>query len=149
MLQQIRIDNWLVEVDLDQTREFYNKDLVVCDCLYCKNYVEATKSFNNSISDLFSQLGILASKPAELSYFSTDESGEMCYIGDFHLVGKVLEGELCTPSNFEETNTFKVENFTFGFSEHLEFVPKRFPTPVLQFILVANIPWVLEENPED
>ncbi|WP_268921691.1 hypothetical protein [Metabacillus sediminilitoris] len=27
MLQQIRIANWLLEVDIDKTREFYSKDL--------------------------------------------------------------------------------------------------------------------------
>ncbi|MGX9135062.1 hypothetical protein ACWV26_11940 [Rummeliibacillus sp. JY-2-4R] len=149
MLQQIRIEKWLLEVDLVKTREFYSKDIEVCNCLYCKNYVEASKFLNTSLSDIFNKLGVLATKPAELSEFPTEETGTRLYIGDYHIVGRVLDGELCTSSRFNEMNTFKVGNFTFGFSKHLEFVPEGFPHPVLQLSFVANIPWILSENPDD
>lgn len=149
MLQQIRIGKSLVEVDLAKTREFYSKDIEVCNCLYCKNYIEASKVLATSVSEIFNKLGVLPTKPAELSDFPAEEAGARLYIGDYHLVGRVLEGELCTSSNFNELNTFKVENFTFGFSEDLAYVPEGFPTPVLQLNFVANIPWILKENPDD
>lgn len=149
MLQQIRIGKWLLEADIDKTREFYNKDIVVCDCLYCINYVESCKYLKTTVSDIFNKLGINPTKPAHLSEFPAEEVGTRIYIGEYHLVGKVLEGKLCTFSNFNEMNTFEKENFTAGFSEDLEFVPEGFPTPVLQLSYVANIPWVLSENPED
>lgn len=149
MLQQIRIGKWLLEVYIDKTREFYNKDIDVCNCLYCKNYVEAHKYLKTSVSDIFNKLGIHPAKPANLSEFLTEEAGTRLYIGNYHLVGKVLEGELCTFSNFNEMNTFEIENFTFGFSEDLEFVPEGFSPPVLQLSFDANIPWVLKENPDD
>ena len=149
MLQQIRIGKWLLEVYIDKTREFYNKDTEVCNCLYCKNYVEAYKYLKTSVSDIFNKLGIHPAKPANLSEFPTEEAGTRLYIGNYHLVGRVLEGELCTFSNFNEMNTFEIENFTFGFSEDLEFVPEGFPPPVLQLSFNANIPWVLKENPDD
>ena len=149
MLQRIGIEKWLVEVDRDKTEDFYNKDIEVCDCLYCKNYVEACKYLNTSVSDIFSKLGIQPTKPVHLSEFPTEKAGTRLYIGDYHLVGRLVEGELCTSSNFNEMNTFQIENFTFGFSEDLEFVPDGFPTPVIQLSFEATIPWVLTENPDD
>lgn len=53
MLQQIRIANWLLEVDIDKTREFYNKGIEVCSRLYCKNFVKACKHLDISVSNLF------------------------------------------------------------------------------------------------
>ncbi|SFC96325.1 hypothetical protein SAMN02799633_02165 [Bacillus sp. UNCCL81] len=52
MLPQIRIGKWLIEVDIDRTREFYNKEMEVCNCLYCKNYLEVTKYFKPTVNDI-------------------------------------------------------------------------------------------------
>ncbi|MEH7308986.1 hypothetical protein [Neobacillus drentensis] len=56
---------------------------------------------------------------------------------------------MCTSSNFNETNTIEIENFTVGLSEDLEFVPEGLPNPVLQLGFEANISWVLNENPNE
>jgi len=149
MLQQIRIGKWLIETDIEKTREFYKKDITVCTCLYCKNYVEACKYLKTSVLDVFTKLGINPTKPAHLSEFPTEEAGTRLYLGHYHLVGRVLEGELCTDTNFNEKNTIEVDNFTVGFSEDLEFVPEGFPNPVLQLSFEANIPWVQSENPDE
>ncbi|MGE7941868.1 hypothetical protein ACQKNB_07255 [Lysinibacillus xylanilyticus] len=149
MLQQIRIGKWLLEADIDKTQEFYDKDITVCNCLYCKNYVEACKYLNTSVFDIFNKLGINSAKPTHLSESPTEKAGTRLYIGNYHLVGRVLEGELCTLTNFNDMNTFEIENFTVGFSEDLEFVPEGFPTPILQLSFDAYIPWVLKENPDD
>jgi hypothetical protein len=61
----------------------------------------------------------------------------------------MLEGELSIFSNFNKSNTFEIENFTFGFAADLEFVPNNFPTPIVQLNFDANISWVLHENPDD
>jgi hypothetical protein len=149
MLQQIRIGKWLIEADIDKTREFYNKDISVCNCLYCKNYVEACKNLMTSGSDVFTKLGINPAKPAHLSEFPSEEARTRLYLGHYHLVGRVLEGELCTDTTFNEKNTIEIDNFTVGFSEDLEFVPVGFSNPVLQLSFDAKIPWVLKENPDD
>ena len=149
MMQQLRIGKWLLEVDIDRTREFYNKDIVNCNCLYCKNYIEASDHLKTSVSDIFIKFGIHPAKPSHLSEFPTEDAATLLYIGEYHFVGRVLEGELCTSSNFKETNTIEIENFVFGFSEDLVFVPEDFPTPILQLSISANIPWILIENPND
>lgn len=146
MLQQIRLANWIVEVDIDKTREYYKKGIDVCSCLYCNNFVEACKHLDTSVAKLFNELGINPAMPAHLSQFPTEETMTKLYIGNYHLVGRVLEGVLSTSSNWNETNTIEIENFIFGFSEDLEFVPGSFPNPVLQLDFEAEIQWVLDEK---
>lgn len=99
MLQQIRIATWLLEVDIDKTREFYNKGINVCSCLECKKNVVACNHLDPSIAKLFNELGINPAMPAHLSQFPTEETMEKLYIGIYHLIGKVFEGELSTSSN--------------------------------------------------
>jgi hypothetical protein len=147
MLHQIKIGKWLLEADIHKTREFYNKDITVCNCLYCKNYVEACKNLKSSVSDIFNKLGINPAVPAHLSELPSKEDGTRLYLGEYYLVGRVLDGELCTFNNFND-NTFEIENFTVGFSKDLEFVPEEFPTPSLELSFEAIIPWVLNESPE-
>lgn len=147
MLQQVRIGKWLIEADVKKSRKFYNKEIELCNCIYCKNYIRACKHLKFSVLDLFNKLGIHPAKPAHLSEFPTDEDGIRLYIGGYFLVGRLLEGELCTDSNFHEINTFTVENFIFGFSKDIQFIPEGFPSPVLQLSFEAKIPWILEEKP--
>ncbi|WP_226528571.1 hypothetical protein [Metabacillus niabensis] len=42
-------------------------------------------------------------------------NGLRLYIGSYHIVGKLVEGEHCTGSEWDETNTTRIQNFTFGF----------------------------------
>ncbi|PLS17011.1 hypothetical protein CVD28_14340 [Bacillus sp. M6-12] len=146
MLETIKIENWLIEVNVDKTLEFYRKDLNICSCLGCNNFVEACKYIKTPVLDVFRKLGINPAKPAHLSEFPTMEDGVRQYIGSYHFVGRVFEGEMSTLSNSNETNTFEIENFAFGFSVDLEFVPEDFPSPVVQLDFDAYIDWVLDDN---
>ncbi|PGM56932.1 hypothetical protein [Bacillus sp. AFS053548] len=148
MLQKIRLGKWLIEVDIDRTREFFNKEMEVCNCLYCKNYLVATEYFKPTVNDIFEKFGINLVKPAHLSVFPTEIKTRRLYLGNYYFVGRVLEGELCSNSNFNKMNTIEIENFIFGFSEELEFLPEGLPDPVLQISFVANILWILKEDPE-
>lgn len=148
MIQQIRIENWLLEVDIDMTQKFYEKEIEVCECLYCRNFIEAIKQLDSSVMTLFSRLGFNLAKPGHLSDYQVVQEGTLMYIGNYHLVGKLLEGELCKQSSWTNSNTTQIQNFTIGFSKDLEFVPEEFPNPVLQLDFVAIIPWILDEIPD-
>lgn len=148
ILQPIKIANWLLEVDGDKTREFYNKGIEGCSCLYCNNFVEACKYLDASVVNVFNKLGIHPDMPTHLSDYPAMEDGMRVYMGSYHLIGKVLEGKLCTMSDWNDTNTIQIKNFTVGFSKDLQFVPKDFPNPVLQLDFEAEIPWVLDEKPD-
>lgn len=148
-MKQIRLLNWLIEVDVGKTKEFYEKDLELCHCLYCENYMEAVKYVAPSIIEVFTTLGINPSKPSHLSEFGELEDGLRLYIGSYHLVGRLVEGEFCTDSEWNDTNTAGVNNFTFGFKKEVSLVHNELQQPILQLDFEARIPWVLSEKPDD
>lgn len=149
MNKKIELLKWMLEINLDKTRDLFCKNIETCHCLYCENYIEASKFFEPAVMEVFHALGINASKPSHLSEFGEIENGLYLYMGSYHLVGKLIEGEYCTDSKWKDNNTARVENFTFGFNQELTFVHDDFPKPVLQLDFEARIPWVLSEKPED
>ncbi|MFK4998439.1 hypothetical protein ACI2OX_17275 [Bacillus sp. N9] len=75
------------------------------------------------------------------------KGGLRLYIGSYHIVGKLVEGEYCTNSEWNDTNTAKNKNFLFGFEKDIMFLHNDFPHPALQLDFEARIPWVLNEKP--
>lgn len=139
-MQKLRIENWLLEVDLKKTSEFYRKDITICNCLYCQNYIKACTRLDSSILNIFNSLGINPTKPSQLSEFGPLDEGSYLYMGSYHIVGKLLEGPYCLSSDWNSTNTAQIQNFKIGFSKELLFVPEKFPNPILQMEFEAHIP---------
>lgn len=148
-MKRIRLMNWDLEVDINKTKEYYNKDIELCHCSYCENYMEACKVMDSSILEFITSLGINSLKPIHLSEFGEVEEKVHLYMGCYHIVGVLIEGEYCTDSDWNETNTAKIGNFTLGFNKELMFVQDDYPRPVLQLDFEARIPWVLNEHPGD
>lgn len=148
-MKRIRLLNWSLEVDVGKTKEFYEKDIELCHCLYCENYIQAIKSIDPLIKELLTMLGINPSKPSHLSEFGEMENGLRLYTGSYHIVGILIEGKHCTDSEWDETNTARIGNFTLGFKKEAMFVHDELPRPVLQLDFETQIPWVLNQKPND
>ncbi len=148
-MKKIKLMKWLLEVDVNKTKEFYSKNIELCNCLYCENYMEACKHIDPAIIKLFTMLGINTFQPSHLSEFGEIQDGLRLYIGSYHIVGKLVEGEYCTDADWNDTNTAKIENFTFGLGKELMFVHDELLRPVLQLEFEARIPWVLSKKTED
>ena len=46
-MKQMGIGNWILEVDVEKTREFYQRYHQItegCDCLFCTNFVAACRT---------------------------------------------------------------------------------------------------------
>ena len=152
ILRTVKIAHWLLEVDPERTKGFYQgiKAEEMCDCLYCQNFVEASKSLDPAVLQLFQQLGIEPGKPSHLSDIPKSEDKiNRNNLRKYHFVGKVIEGELCNLSDWDETNTLQVDNFKLGISRDMEFGPDNFPEPILQLDFEADLPWLLVEEPEE
>lgn len=141
-MKRISLMKWLLEVDLNKTREFYSKDIELCDCLFCENYMTACMYSDPSVIGLFNVLGINPAKPSHLSEFGEMEDGLRLYIGSYHIVGKLIEGEYSEDSDWNDTNTARIKNVTFGFKKELLFY-------MTSCYDLARIPWVLNEKPKD
>ncbi|HEK9101661.1 hypothetical protein KFD70_23185 [Bacillus pfraonensis] len=146
-MQPIKIGKWILDVDIEKTREFYQKEFDTCKCQDCRNYyILASNELKPAISDIFSLLGITPSKPAGLSAYPTENSEILLYMGHYHFVGKMLKGPLCTTSHFTEENTIELDGFCLGISEELLFVPEEFPEPILQLEFETKLSYVLHEK---
>ncbi|UOE93327.1 hypothetical protein [Alkalihalobacillus sp. LMS39] len=149
-MKQTKVGPWTIEVDVDKTKEYYDKYHLItedCDCDYCANYVLACERFPSKIKDLFNSLGIDPRKEGEVSEYMLNKDGTHLYCAFYHIVGRIIDGpkwiptkkgsEVSTP-NFAEHNGVDV-----SFSEDLALVPEEFPMPTIQFEIQMNVPWMI------
>ncbi|QVY62370.1 hypothetical protein [Cytobacillus gottheilii] len=147
-MKRIEFLHWVLEIDVDKTKDFYKKEQEVCTCLDCENFRKACKYINSSVMELFLQLGVDPSKPSQLSEFGEDEDGKRFYIGNYHLTGKVVKGPTCTSSTWNAENTATVGDATIGFEIDLMDIADTLSSPVLQIGFEMKLPWVLKEDLE-
>ncbi|MFQ6581614.1 hypothetical protein [Priestia megaterium] len=139
-------NDWILEIDVEETKTQYLKKGDLCDCLYCLNFYEAMKSRSEIEFQFFNRLGINPSQCNHLSHFDPQENGLHFYIGCYHMVGKESNK---TPLNIMNSDgAIEISNnLHIGFSNDLEFVPGGFTRPVLQLDFEIEVPWVLVEKP--
>lgn len=143
-MKTIKLIKWTIEVDLKRTVEHYSQDTELCECLYCENYRCVCNSMDSTIVEVFASLGIDPAKPSRLSEFGEIEDGLRLYIANYYIAGKLIEGEYCSDSQWNDSNTARIGNFTFGFREDAE---ETYPALYLE--VEAQIPWVLNMKPKD
>ena len=151
-MKQIKIDSWLIEIDVTKTKEFYEKHHFIsedCACDYCANYILACDTFSPEVRDLFHALGIDPRKEGEVSEFMKNEDGTHVYGAFYHLVGRIIEGPriLETAKQESEISPLIFVNYhgiEISFTEDLSLVPEGFPTPTIQLELQLTIPWLLK-----
>ena len=146
LYQTIKINDWILEIDVEETKKQYLKKWDLCDCLYCLNFYEAMKSRSEIELQFFNRLGINPSQCNHLSHFDPQENGLHFYIGCYHIVGKVSHKTPLEIINSDDAIEIS-NNLHIGFSNDLEFVPGGFTRPVLQLDFEIEVPWVLAEEP--
>ncbi|MFL0473353.1 hypothetical protein ABEP16_10070 [Priestia aryabhattai] len=141
-----KINNLILEIDVEETKKQYLKDWNLCDCLYCLNFYEAMNSRSEIELQFFNQLGINLSQCNHLSHFDPQENGLHFYIGCYHIVGNVSNKTPLEIINLDDAIEIS-NNLRMGFSNNLEFVPSGFTRSVLQLDFEIEVPWVLAEEP--
>lgn len=134
LYQTIKINEWILEIDVEETKKQYLKKWDLCDCLYCLNFYEAMKSRSEIELQFFNRLGINPSQCNHLSHFDPQENGLHFYIGCYHMVGEVSNKtplEIINSEGAIEINN----NLHISFSNDLEFVPADLPDPYFNLIL--------------
>lgn len=144
----IKVGRYLIEIDVNQTKSFYEKHHFItedCCCAYCTYYTLACDEFSPEIKNLFNLLGIDPRKEGEISEYMVNEDGTHLYGAFYHIVGKIIDApQLYTPTNSEnEFSTLNLNRIEIGFSEELDLIPDSFPKPTVQFEIQLNIPWLL------
>ena len=154
-----RFSDFVLDVDVDRTREFYSRDgRWQCDCRNCRNYDKAILTAPATVLDFLRSMGIAPRKPAEIYSVKgeLEEDGTLWYNGWLHVCGVLVECPKTTCKTMGKDNFYayetNVEYFPdpdYPFSilpvKNLALVPKGFPDPVLQLEIDARLPWVLPE----
>ena len=148
-MDRIKVGGYVLEIDVNQTRQFYEKHHFItedCDCDYCANYILACDTFSSEVKHLFNILGIDPRKEGEISEYIENDDGTHLYSALYHIVGKIIDRtELQLLTNSEKGVSIpNCDEVEIDFNEKdLDLVPDDFPKPTVQFEIQLNIPWLL------
>ena len=156
-----RFANFVLDVDIDRTREFYARDgRWQCDCQDCQNYRKAILTAPETVLDFLRSMGIDSRKPAEV--FNTtgmlEEDGTISYNGWLHICGTLAEGPDTVTERVTEDGARCLSyrwdlayrpDPAYPFSilpvKEITLLPEDFPAPALEMEIDARLPWVLPE----
>jgi len=150
------LSKFILDVDVDKTRKFYDTALVVskgCSCDGCRNYERSVDTLPKNITSFFAQFGIEMKKVREVYVNCANADGTLHYGGFYHLCGKIIKGECAwvstgpNASYWDTEKTHAISNdFKVSFSDKCDLLELGFPLPAIQIEIEADIPWVLEEK---
>lgn len=150
--------NFTIDVDVAQTRKYYRETSRTltegCDCLDCRNFVEAYEGFDPRIRDFFETLGVDICKAPDMSAMHGDgKTNTLYYLGFCHLCGTIAHGKSAWVSDTADSGHWDeglawavTETCRVSFSDRCVLVDKAFPGPVIQMDVDIQVPWLFEEQ---
>ena len=137
-MTEIRIDDYVFEVDIEKTTEYYNTHSL-CKCECCENFYAQIKGKFPRLESFLSDFGIDISKPDECTSIEADNAIQ--YIGiDYTVCGKVSAmGKYEIDIN--DSRFFSIV-ITDGFASPNEQANKYFTVSVNN---TFELPWVLDK----
>ncbi|MBT9248538.1 hypothetical protein [Bacillus halotolerans] len=138
MFQTMRIGDWVIEADVEETRRQYEKDIDdMCECLLCENYREAMKILPREKAQMLEDFGLQPSVCTDINEFG--QEGDLhLYVASYFIVGRIIEGK-------KEWDPDRNWYISFEVPRDDHFIPEGFPKPVLQLDCVTLLPWIMEE----
>ncbi|MEC1402497.1 hypothetical protein [Bacillus subtilis] len=114
MYETIRVGDWLIKADVEETRKQYEKDIEdMCECGNCLNYYEAVNELPVQKAQVLESFGLIPSKCTDINYHGVKDHLHF-YIASYFIVGRIVEGK-------QEWNPKKID-----FSWHISFsVPQH------------------------
>lgn len=138
MFQTMRIGDWVIEADVEETRRQYAKDIEdMCECLLCENYREVMKTLPREKAQMFEDFGLQPSVCTDINEFG-QEGDRHLYVASYFIVGRIIEGK-------KEWDPDRNWYISFELPRGDHFIPEGFPKPVLQLDCVTLLPWIIEE----
>ena len=139
-----------IDVDIEQTKAFYNSERVVtpgqtCDCYGCRNFDKAILAASPAVLAFLESLGIDPRKPHEVIPLGDFTSGETCkYDGWYHVVGTIAESPTDEWGKYVKNDYVPdaEADFTIWFQDDPELLwrfPEAFPRPVLELFFCASL----------
>lgn len=93
MFQTMRIGDWVIEADVEETRRQYANDIEdMCECLLCENDREVMKTLPREKAQMFEDFGLQPSVCTDINEFG-QEGDRHLYVASYFIVGRILEGK--------------------------------------------------------
>jgi len=145
-LIQMAFNDWVVEVDVEKTKSYYNNYSVDndCSCLYCENY----RAYCEQLLSPALKIGIDPRKEGEFMDLNNGDDKNRPVLGMYHLIGRIISGPDNLEENWNEINLIEIDNYKFGFNRKRYCLPEDFPEPSIQLDFSATTPWLLEIKPD-
>ncbi|MBE6718114.1 MAG: hypothetical protein E7574_02510 [Ruminococcaceae bacterium] len=133
----VKKEEYLFQVDLDKTIDYYKKHSL-CECVYCENYYVQIRGKFPKLEAFLSDFGVDISRPDEISSFESDN--EIDYINvDYTVCGKVVN--MGTYKIDIDDNLFLSIVITDGFATPNDQTSDYFTISVCNI----KLPWVLDK----
>ena len=127
-------------MDIERTKQFYRelKRSNLCDCAYCRNYVNEVAKAYPAVTAYLQTLGVDIAKPFETMPLELDEDGRMPYIGPQYLVFGEEEGfAAATVRDVNDVEVCLAQSHPGDDIQEPHFVIEIFP---------IFLPWTVEET---
>ena len=138
-MMRIEKDNYLMEVDIEKTREYYAAR-TLCDCLNCRNYYKGIEGRLLLLKEFLDEFGVDITRPDEMGWYDNEEKQEINYT----FVAYTVTGKLLQPDKHE------IDIWDEGLFLNIKIDEGYVPNEQSEeyfVITVYNIvlPWVLDE----
>lgn len=137
-MEMVLISEWVLAVDIEETKEAYKKMTYACVSDECKNFYVACRTLDQVVLDFAQELAIDLSKPSQLSSHRLEGDGKVMYSGQYHVIGNVEAGEMDAWDVIVGQHCFSLT------AEHTH-IPSVMKNPTIEISFEVVLPWVLEE----
>ncbi|MCY7918062.1 hypothetical protein [Bacillus vallismortis] len=138
MFQTIRIGDWIIEADVEETRRQYAKNIEdMCGCLLCENFREVMETLPREKAQMFEGFGLQPSVCTDINEFGP-EGDRHLYVASYFIVGHIIEGR-------NEWDPDRNWTISFELPRDDHFIPEGFPKPIVQLDCITLLPWTMKE----
>lgn len=135
----LKIEEWLLAVDLENTKMAVEFNSYRCISDACENFVKACKeTIEPGVIEFADKLGIDLSKPSQLNSHPINNDAEVMYSGKYHVMGEVIEGEY-------DAWDIVLGQHCFSLTNDYDMVPIVMDGPVIEISFEVVLPWVLKK----
>lgn len=139
-MKEVRIEDWLLNIEVEKTAAMYEDVTEVCDCQYCENFRKASLSLDEEVLHFCHVLGLDLHKPSAINAFPV-EGEQVMYSGHYTICGEIIAGEL-------EAWDKVVGAHCFSLIEENDQKPKLGTEPHIHIGFEVVLQWQLPESIE-
>jgi len=153
-METINIGDYILQVDKEKTRAYYENHSNPCGCESCVNYKKLLVHIPKEALELYEALGVISGRECEIIEYGPDEKNEKLhyYEAVSAVVGSIIKIPNTTETIVSNKEQFVVEKMPklneveYEFSEWFDFIPKEFPSPKFSVQLFFFMPWMEKNN---